>query len=308
MNNMANNFKSAFITIIGRPNVGKSTLLNCLVGQKISIVTNKPQTTRNSIRGILTKKDQYQMIFIDTPGIHLAKNTLGKKMNSFALKSLKDIDIALILLPVDEIIGNNDNFILNEVKKIDIPKILVITKIDKVSKQELLNKMASLKPFENVFNDIIPISSAEDINIEQLKEVIYKNMVKYDTNDYCFFENDQITDQSIKFRIKEIIRENILFKTGQEVPHFVGIMIDKFAETDDKVEIYVSIIVEKQTQKSILIGKEGKKISDIKYKSKKEIKNLLNKEVKLDLFVKVVKDWTKSDAMIKKILAEKENY
>ncbi|CBW54171.1 GTP binding protein Era homolog [Mycoplasma mycoides subsp. capri LC str. 95010] len=299
------NFKSGFVSIIGRPNVGKSTLLNKLIGEKISIVTNKPQTTRNNIRGILTKKDQYQIVFIDTPGVHTSKKQLDKFLNTSALKSTKDVDVILFLAPSDEAIGKNDLFLLKQIKNLDVFKILVITKADNVTKEQLILKANEWSSFQDQFDEIIITSSIINLNIEKLLELIVNNL---SDNDYQFYDDDILTDQSDRFMIKEIIRENILLKTGQEVPHSVAVLVEHLEQNENEINISCAIIVERQSQKSIIIGKNGVKISDIRYKSKKQIQALFKKRINLELFVKVQENWRNSPSLIKKMGYNKDQY
>ncbi|WP_031542908.1 GTPase Era [Mesoplasma photuris] len=298
-------FKSGFVTIVGRPNVGKSTLINKMIGHKVSIVTNKAQTTRNNIRGILTEKDKYQIVFVDTPGIHTPKQDLDRIMNASALRSIKDVDLALFLVPADEIIGKNDRFILNELERQDIDKILVITKADSVKKDELFKKVLEWKELTNSFIDVVITSSVDDVNIDTLKELIVKHLPE---NDYQFYDDDVITDQPNRFAIREIIRENILLKAGQEIPHGVAIMVDELEETDQGMNIVATVIVERDSQKGIIIGRQGSKIKDIRYKSRKQIRELFKKEVNLELFVKVQKNWRNSPSLIKKLGYDKNKY
>ncbi|QVJ95851.1 GTPase Era [Mycoplasma mycoides] len=299
------NFKSGFVSIIGRPNVGKSTLLNKLIGEKISIVTNKPQTTRNNIRGILTKKDQYQIVFIDTPGVHTSKKQLDKFLNTSALKSTKDVDVILFLAPSDEAIGKNDLFLLKQIKNLDVFKILVITKADNVTKEQLILKANEWSSYQDQFDEIIITSSITNLNIEKLLELIVNNL---SDNDYQFYDDDILTDQSDRFMIKEIIRENILLKTGQEVPHSVAVLVEHLEQNENEINISCAIIVERQSQKSIIIGKNGVKISDIRYKSKKQIQALFKKCINLELFVKVQENWRNSPSLIKKMGYNKDQY
>ncbi|WBX36151.1 GTPase Era [Mycoplasma capricolum] len=300
-----NKFKSGFVSIIGRPNVGKSTLLNKLIGEKISIVTNKPQTTRNNIRGILTKKDQYQIVFIDTPGVHTTKKQLDKVLNTSALKSTKDVDVILFLAPSDEVIGKNDLFLLKQIQNLDVFKILVITKADNVTKEQLILKANQWSAYQDQFDEIIITSSLTNLNIEKLLELIVNNL---SDNDYQFYDDDILTDQSDRFMIKEIIRENILLKTGQEVPHSVAVLVEHLEQNETEMNISAAIIVERQSQKSIIIGKKGVKISDIRYKSKKQIQALFKKHINLELFVKVQENWRNSSSLIKKMGYNKDQY
>ncbi|AJK51545.1 GTPase Era [Mycoplasma capricolum subsp. capripneumoniae] len=300
-----NKFKSGFVSIIGRPNVGKSTLLNKLIGEKISIVTNKPQTTRNNIRGILTKKDQYQIVFIDTPGVHTTKKQLDKVLNTSALKSTKDVDVILFLAPSDEAIGKNDLFLLKQIQNLDVFKILVITKADNVTKEQLILKANQWSAYQDQFDEIIITSSLTNLNIEKLLELIVNNL---SDNDYQFYDDDILTDQSDRFMIKEIIRENILLKTGQEVPHSVAVLVEHLEQNETEMNISAAIIVERQSQKSIIIGKKGVKISDIRYKSKKQIQALFKRHINLELFVKVQENWRNSPSLIKKMGYNKDQY
>lgn len=299
-------FKSGFVAIVGRPNVGKSSLLNNLIGTKVSIVTNKAQTTRNNIRGILTEKDQYQMVFIDTPGVHNSKSELDRFMNSSAFKSLKEVDVILFLVPADEKIGKNDLLLFKEIQKKASPKFLVLTKSDLVSKTEM---MAKLQEWNNLSNDqfteILPISNFDKMNLETLKNLILNYLPE---NEFQFYDENTLTDQSNRFLIREIIRENILLKTGQEIPHSVAILIDVLEEKSDLIQIEAIIVVERNSQKGIIIGKQGKKIQDIKYKSKKQISNSLKKPVELDLFVKVKENWRRSASLVKKMGYDKNKY
>lgn len=301
---MNNKIKSGFITIVGRPNVGKSTLLNKIIGQKISIVTSKAQTTRNNIRGVLTDDDS-QLIFVDTPGIHTSKNQIDRFMNSSALRSMKDVDIIVFMVPADETIGKNDMFILKELERKEIPKILVISKSDAVSKEKLFLKANEWSAYKNMFHEVIITSAVENINVKTLIDLIKKYLPE---TGFMFYETDTITDQPNRFAIREIIRENILMKAGQEVPHSVAIMIDELNEQEDEVNITASIIVERKSQKGIIIGHQGKKISDIRYKSKKQIKEMYGKEVNLELFVKVQENWRNSASLIKKMGYDKDKY
>ncbi|AAT75623.1 MULTISPECIES: GTPase Era [Mesoplasma] len=300
-----NKIKSGFISIVGRPNVGKSTLLNKIIGHKISIVTNKAQTTRNNIRGILTEKE-YQLIFVDTPGIHTSKNQIDRFMNSSAMRSMKEVDVVVFMAPADETIGKNDLFILNELsKKNDIKKILVISKADVVSKEKLFLKATEWNTYEQIFDEIIITSSTENINIDKLIETIVGFLPE--TGHY-FYDEESITDQPNRFAIREIIRESVLLKAGQEVPHSVAILVDELEETEDEINIVASIIVERKSQKGIIIGHQGKKISDIKYKSRKQIRELFEKDVNLELFVKVQENWRNSASLIKKMGYDKDKY
>lgn len=297
-------FKSGFVSVIGRPNVGKSSLINELIGHKVSIVTNKPQTTRNNIRGILNVPGEYQIVFVDTPGFHTAKDGIDKLMNSSAFQSLKDTDIILFLAPVDEKIGKNDLYILEQLKKqTNIPQFLVLTKADLLPKEALIQKVTEWKKLFNP-DETILISSTTRKNIDTLLELILRDL----PNDFAFFAPDQITDQPNRFYIKELIREQVLLKTGQEVPHSVAVLVDELEDDGELMQIRATIFVERDSQKGILIGKNGKKIQDIKYKVKKELVTIYQKKVELQLRVKVERDWKKSASLIKKMGYDKNKY
>jgi len=301
---MPKKLKSGFVTIVGRPNVGKSTLLNQLLGAKVSIVTDKAQTTRNNIRGILTKEDEYQIIFLDTPGIHTAKNEVDRYMNSTAFKGMKDTDLILFLAPVDEKIGKNDHYIVEQLsKKEGIKKFLILTKADTVSKEKLIQKVEEWKSFTN-FDETILISAVKNINIDKLLELI----IDYLPNNVFYYDKNQITDQPNRFYIQEIIREKILLKTGQEVPHSVAIMIDELEETETEMKIMATIFVERDSQKGIIIGAQGKKLKDIKYLARKELERTFDKKISLDIYVKVKRDWRKSPSLVKKLGYDKNKY
>jgi len=296
--------KSGFVSIIGRPNVGKSTLLNQLLGAKVAIVTNKAQTTRNNIRGILTVPDEYQIVFLDTPGIHHAKNEIDRFMNAAAFRGIKDSDLVLFLAPVDESIGNNDRFIAEELKKkTDIPKILVLTKADTLKKDELIKKVAEWKDVVN-FDDVVLISALQNKNLDTLKKLIVEHLPEGP----FFYDESQLTDQPNRFYIQEIIREKILLKTGQEVPHSVAILVEELNETPEEMVVSVVIYVEHDSQKGIIIGAQGKKIKDIKYLARKELEDVFGKKVDLDIFVKVKKNWRKSASLIKMLGYDKNKY
>ncbi len=286
---------SGFISIIGRTNVGKSTLLNALIKRKISIVTDKPQTTRNRIQGIYNDKES-QIIFIDTPGIHKSRNVLGAYMNKFALKSLRGVDAIIFLVPADEPIGDNDLFIVKHLEKItDVPIILIISKMDLVNDQELNNKITQWSEYK--FKNIIPISSKENINISELLLQLKNNLPKGPK----YFPGDPYTDQPEKFIIKEIIREKILTLTEQEVPHSVMIVVNKVEDEKNLLKIYASIIVEKESQKPIIIGQKGNLIKQIGILSRKDLEELFHVKVFLDLFVKVEDKWRSNEKLIKKL-------
>ncbi|ATG97351.1 GTPase Era [Mesoplasma lactucae] len=297
-------FKSGFVTVVGRPNVGKSTLINRLVGHKVAIVTNKPQTTRNNIRAVLNKKDEYQVVLLDTPGIHTPKLEIDRFMNANAFRGMKDTDLILFLVPADETIGKNDLYIAEDLKKKeDTPKILVITKADTVSKEELMQKVQDWKEIFPA-DDTIVISTLMNDNIDKLLDLI----LKYMPNDFKFFGDDQISDQPNRFFIKELIREQVLLKTGQEVPHSSAVSIDMLEDEPDHMDIDATIYVERDSQKGIIIGKGGSKINDIKYKVRRELEEAYNKPVDLQIHVKVEKNWRSSPSLLKRMGYDKDKY
>ena len=297
-------FKAGFVSVVGRPNVGKSSLINELIGHKVSIVTNKPQTTRNNIRGILNSPGEYQIVFVDTPGFHTAKDDVDRLMNSSALQSFKDTDIILFLAPVDELIGKNDLYILEQLKKQpNIPQFLVLTKADLLPKAALIQKVTQWKELFNP-DETILVASTTHKNIDTLLALI----LRYLPEGFPFFAPDQITDQPNRFYIKELIREQVLLKTGQEVPHSVAVLVDELVDASELMQVRATIFVERDSQKGILIGKNGKKIQDIKYKLKKELVAIYQKEVEIELRVKVERDWKKSASLIKKMGYDKNKY
>lgn len=298
------NIKSGFVSIVGRPNVGKSTLLNTLLQKKVSIVTNKAQTTRNRIHGILTTPDS-QFVFIDTPGVHKAQNELDKFMNKVALQSTKGTDVILLLAPSDEFIGENDRFLLNSLKERDVPVFLIITKADLVSADLLTVKINEWKSMGFEFAKIISISSTAgqnlDVLLEEIKQVFPENGIK-------FYPDEQYTDQPERFVIREIIREEILLQTEQEVPHSVAILIDKFEEKTNLIKVIASIVVERDSQKGILIGNRGSKIKAIGIEARKKLEGLFGKQFYLELFVKTKVKWRQSASLIKQLGYDKDSY
>ena len=278
--------KSGFIAIVGRPNVGKSTLLNALIGTKVSIMSPKPQTTRNRILGVLTESD-YQMIFVDTPGMHKGKDLLNKKIDQVAVSALNDVDIVLFV--VDSKKGQAEEHIIEYFKKLDIPVFLCINKIDELKSKshidELILSYLDAYPFEGV----IPISAKEHTYLNRLKELIIPHLVEGP----MFFPKEMKSDQSEEMMMSELIREKILFHTEQEVPHAVAVVIESLTENmeENTIDVSALIIVERSSQKQILIGKNGEKMKKIGMEARKEINQLLNTRIHLSLWVKVKKDW-----------------
>jgi len=277
--------KSGFVSLIGRPNVGKSTLLNNILNYKISITSNKSQTTRNNIQGIYNN-DNIQIVFIDTPGIHKPQNKLGHYMNNLSYFSIKDVDIILFLVDVTKNLGTGDQFIINKLKEQDKPVILILNKIDKISKEKILIKINEYKDLYS-FAEIIPLSALNKDNINYLIEILKK----YLPDSIKYYNEDQITNVSTKFLIAELVREKVLLLTDDEVPYSVTCLVEKIEEKDNIVNINVVIVVERDNLKKIIIGNKGNKIKQIGINARKDIELLLNKKVYLELFVKTIKKW-----------------
>lgn len=278
-------FKSGFISIIGRPNAGKSTLLNALLNQKIAITTPKPQTTRNNIRGILTREDS-QLVFIDTPGIHKPKHELGRSLNKNAYAAIAEADINFWVVDATQEFGGGDQFLLDKIQCSTIPCFLVLNKIDLLEKEQLIK---TLREWQNrfTFAEIFPISALEKNNLDQLLEVTKT----YLEDGIAYFPSDMVSDHGENFQIAEIIREKVLFKTNEEVPHSVAVVVESKEEKETRIDISALIVVERPTQKAILIGKQAEMIRSIRLVAQKELKETLKKKVVLELYVRVEKNW-----------------
>ena len=277
--------KSGFVSIIGRPNVGKSTLLNSLINQKIAITSNKPQTTRNLIQGIYNEEG-YQIVFVDTPGIHKPINKLGKILNKEAQSLTKDVDVILLVVDADDGLGAGDKKIISDLKSTSSPVILLLNKIDKMSKEELLDCIHKYKDLYN-FAEIIPISALKKGNIEEL----LKTIKKYLTDNIRYFSDDMITSSSVSFMVSEFVREKLLRMTEQEIPHSITCVTSKFEEKKDIVNITVDVIVDRDSIKKIVIGKNGSLLKSVGIEARKDIESLLGKQVYLELYVKTLKNW-----------------
>lgn len=290
-------FKSGFVTIIGRPNVGKSTLLNYLIGEKLSIISNKPQTTRNNIQAILSKGD-YQIIFIDTPGMHKPRHKLGEYMVNVAKKTLEEVDLILFLTTPDEEIGAGDKHIIEQLKNVKTPVIMVLNKIDMVKKE---TTAAAVKNYSQAFQfkEIVPISARSGENVETLLNLIIENI----NEGPQYFPGDMITDQPEKFIISEIIREKILKNMQDEIPHgtAVEVMMLKENEKNGVININSTIYCEKESHKSMIIGKNGSMIKKIGESARMDIERLLDTRVYLELWVKVKKDWRDNPTTLKNL-------
>ena len=277
--------KSGFIGIIGRPNVGKSTLINSIVGSKVAITSNKPQTTRNIIQGIYNEP-KVQMVFVDTPGIHKPVNKLGKTLNKQAYYSIEDTDIILFLVDAMEGLGKGDIYILDKLKNIDKPVILVINKIDKITHEEILNRINDYKDLYD-FAEIIPVSAITKNNVDDL----ITTLKKYLPDNIKYYGEDSITNKSIEFLMAEIVREKVFNYTDEEVPHSITCVTDSVEVGKTSLNIRISIIVDRDSLKKIIIGSKGGMIKKIGIESRKDLEKLLNKSIYLELFVKTVKKW-----------------
>lgn len=302
---MNEEFKSGFISIIGRPNVGKSTFLNQVLGTKIAIMSDKPQTTRNKIQGVYNDDDA-QVIFIDTPGIHKPKHKLGQFMTNIALKSLNQVDTVMFITPANEEYGRGDEFIIENLKEVKQPVILVINKIDLLKdKRDLILKIEKYKDLYD-FSEIVPISALTGDNVDEL----LKTIKKYLPEGPKYFPEDQITDHPERFIIGELIREKVLFKTRDEVPHSVAVIIERMAkrEDSDMIDIDATIIVERKSQKGILIGKGGTMLKNVGTLARKDIERLLGSKVYLELWVRVEKDWRNKMRYLNEFGYKENNY
>ena len=277
--------KSGFVSVIGRPNVGKSTLINSIIGKKIAITSDKPQTTRNIIQGIYTKDDT-QIIFVDTPGIHKPNHKLGKYLNRQTYDNIEGVDVILFLVAANEKIGPGDKFILEKLKEIDTPVILGINKIDKLTHEEILKKILEYKDLYD-FKEIVPISGLKNKNVDEL----LKTLKNYLTDNVMYYGENEITNRSLEFMMSEIISEKVFLLTHEEVPHSVTCIIDIVETAKTSMTIHASIIVDRDSLKRIIIGSKGSMIKNIGTKARIDLEELLEKKVYLDLRVKTIKKW-----------------
>ena len=285
---MTKPFKSGFVAIVGRPNVGKSTFMNYVLGQKIAIMSDKAQTTRNKIQGVYTKDDA-QIVFLDTPGIHKPKNELGEFMVKSAYSALKEVDAVLFMVNVSEKRGPGDDFIIEKLKGIKTPIFLVLNKLDLVTPEVLLDRVESYKDALD-FAGVFPISVLQGNNVNELMEGLINALPEGPQ----YYPADQITDHPEYFVVSELIREKILQLTQEEIPHSVAVTVDKMQKDEfDKVHVYANIIVERKSQKGIIIGKGGRLLKEIGTRARRDIQQLLGNKVYLELWVKVEKDWRK---------------
>ena len=294
--------KSGFIGLIGRPNVGKSSLVNAVIGHKVAITSDKPQTTRNVIQGIRTDEDS-QMVFVDTPGIHKPKNKLGRILNKEAYYSLEDVDVILFLVDITESLGKGDKFVIDVLKNANVPVILVINKIDKVPREEILKKIDEYKDLYN-FDEIIPISAKKMDNVDRLINVLKSKL----TDNIKYYDEDMYTDKPVNFMVSELIREKILDLTFEEVPHSVSVIVDAMEYSANSVNIQATIVIDRENLKAILVGKNGSMIKEIGTRARMEIELLLNKKVYLELFVKVIPKWRDREKFLNEIGYEEYNF
>lgn len=295
--------KSGFVAIVGRPNVGKSTLLNRIVGQKIAIMSDKAQTTRNKIQGVYTT-DKVQMVFIDTPGIHKPKHRLGDYMVEAAYSALKEVEVVLFMVSADQKRGKGDDMIIERLRKLPVSVYLVINKIDKIHPDELLLQIEDYQK-QMDFAQVIPISATQGNNFETLMRELSEQMPAGPQ----YFPDDQVTDHPEYFVVSELIREKILQLTRDEVPHSVAVVIDSMKRNqDDKIQVQATIIIERDSQKGIIIGKGGAMLKKIGTQARKDIEQLLGDKVFLELWVKVQKDWRDKQTYLTDYGYRKEDY
>ena len=290
-------FRSGFIALIGRPNVGKSTLLNCLIKQKLAIVSDKPQTTRTKILGVHHLPNA-QLIFLDTPGIHKPKFALNRTMVKIALEALKEADLILFLIDAKEPWGAGDCYILEQIKTVSTPVLLIINKIDLVKKGHLLPLLADSAK-RHPFAEMIPISALAGENIDRLEEVLLHHLPKGPP----FFPEETVTDQSLRFLAAEIIREKILFHTREELPYVVGVLLEEFKEEPKRklISVTATIFVERESQKAIVIGKGGLMLKKVGQEAREELEVLLGSKVFLQLWVKVKKNWREDEQVLREM-------
>ena len=292
---MKEDFKSGFAAIIGRPNVGKSTLMNHLIGQKIAITSRKPQTTRNRIQTVYTS-ERGQIVFLDTPGIHKAKNQLGEYMVNVAQRTFQDADVILWLVEASDYIGAGEKHIAQQLQKTKLPVILVMNKVDKVEKKQVAGFIEAYRKLYD-FAEIVPVSALRSVNLDTLLECIFKYL-PYGPQ---FYDEDTVTDQPQRQIVAEMIREKALRCLEEEIPHGIAVTIERMKERPqgDMVDIDATIICERDSHKGIIIGKQGAMLKKIGSQARTEIENMLETKVNLKLWVKVKKDWRDSDFLIK---------
>ncbi len=290
---MNQNYKSGFVTLIGRPNVGKSTLMNYLIGQKIAITSKKPQTTRNRIQTVLTT-EQGQIVFVDTPGIHKAKNKLGEYMVNVAERTLNEVDVVLWLVEPSTFIGAGEQHIAGQLKKAHTPVVIVINKIDMVKKEDVLPAITAYQKL-CPFAEIVPVSARSGMNTDELLKVIFQYL-PYGPQ---FYDEDTVTDQPERQIVAELIREKALHCLNEEIPHGIAVCIDRMKARKNIMDIDATIICERDSHKGIIIGRQGSMLKEIGSRARFEIEKMLDMKVNLKLWVKVKKDWRDSEFLMK---------
>ena len=287
--------RSGFVSLVGRPNTGKSTLINTLVGYKIAITSDKAQTTRNTIQGIYNDEDT-QIVFVDTPGIHKPKHKLGQRLNEEAYFSIDDVDIILFLVDVTKPFGKGDNFVLDKIKEANKPTFLILNKVDKINKEKLFEIIMKYKDLYD-FKEIVPISALKEKNIDEL----IKTLKKYLPDSVKYFPDEDLTNTTLEFRVAELIREKVLRLTKEEVPHAVTCVTEEYIDEKDKAIIKATIIVERDSLKSIIIGKQGAMLKEIGTKARHDIEQMIGKKVYLELFVKTIKNWRDKEKYLREL-------
>jgi len=290
-------FRSGFVGLIGRPNAGKSTLLNYLVGEKIAAVSNKPQTTRHKIQGIVNS-DEGQIVFVDTPGVHKPGYLLNRRMMAAVHDAILSVDLVVLMRDAAVSTGNGDRFVLDLVKNSEKPAILVLNKIDKIKDKGKILLLIDYYSSEHEFKEIIPVSALKGEAIKSLLREITKHLPENE----AIFDEDELTDQPMRILVAEMVREKILESTGDEIPYVTAVITELFDESNPKTtKIYCAIYVERLSQKRIIIGKGAKRVKDVGIKARKDIEHLIGKKVYLQLFVKVVKDWRNKERQLDEI-------
>ncbi len=285
--------KSGFVTIIGRPNTGKSTLINMIIKEKVAIISNKPGTTRNLIQGIYNEDDT-QIVFVDTPGIHKPVDKLGVALNSQAYYSINDVDIILFIVDASVPYGKGDKFILDKLENINKPVFLVLNKIDKLTDNQILLKINEYKDLYE-FSEIIPVSALKNDNVDKLIEVLKQ----YLPDNIKYFMDGETTTAEMDFRLSEIVREKIFIHTNDEVPHSISCKLINYEEKDDIAKIYIDIIVDRDSLRKIIVGHNGNMIKVIGLESRVDMEELLGKKVYLELYCKTIKKWREKEKYIK---------
>lgn len=285
--------KSGFVTIIGRPNTGKSTLLNSIIKEKVAIISSKPQTTRNLIQGIYNEEDT-QIVFVDTPGIHKPIDKLGVALNSQAYYSINDVDIVLFVIDASVPYGKGDKFIIDKLVDLNKPVFLILNKIDKLSEEEIFNKINEYKDLYP-FAEVIPLSALKNDNVDKLIKVLKE----YLPDNVKYFMDGETTTAELDFRLSEIVREKIFIHTNEEVPHSISCKLINYEEEDNIVRVYVDIIVDRDSLRKIIVGHNGSMIKTIGYEARIDMETLLNKKVYLELYCKTIKKWREKEKYIK---------